>query len=265
MESQNVVSFKETLEAFRTRYIARDSSDEESDADSMDMDEMVEWFQLPPIPPEPEHYLPPISLQRWRAGVYDESAPTALAAVTSAWNYLFSVRGGPEINRRRPVSLPEAMNILDVTPSELPVQGNQLAIRWFNKMCCHYDVVGKATYFWKMKGLGSTEKKSRTILKSIHDEINNRSVALVYHVGDSFFPILAVEEGHTLSDIEYIEDNSFPQTSQESGLTFLVKDTRDFELRRIKCYLPSRNCDVLQATTCILKFEKWTSGGGAGR
>jgi hypothetical protein len=117
--------------------------------------------------------------------------------LTSVWNFLFSTLGAGKL---QPISTEEALEILGFKPpySNFDFGSftcNDTLIQWFQLLCLHYKVKGKAQLLWKPKGKSQTPQTVTEI--SAHQALlaglRLDTHAYIYHCWNHYFCPLGFE------------------------------------------------------------------------
>ncbi|EDO43541.1 predicted protein, partial [Nematostella vectensis] len=139
-----------------------------------------------------------LDLRRW----YCMSRPQykkscGISSLVSCWNFIFSTLGSGNL---RPISQEEVMTILGFKPpfGEIrfgPFTGNATLMRWFRKLCEHFNVRGRAYYLYKPKGRGRTiGTTGDEALIKLKDGLRGSDTAYIYHCHNHYFCPIGYED-----------------------------------------------------------------------
>lgn len=122
-----------------------------------------------------------LDVRRWQC-IARPQHPNAcsITSVVAVWNYLYSNAG----NGNLPLITPEAalkilgfIQKIDYIPFA-QIAGNATIMGWFEKLCAHFKVRGKASIFWKRD---VTAETSDQLLQKYVAHIRSPKKAFLYH------------------------------------------------------------------------------------
>ena len=111
-------------------------------------------------------------------------ASCGISSLCSVWNSLYSILGHGTLP---PISQEEMMSVLGFKPPFDairwgPFTGNTTLFRWFHAINRHFGVSGKASYLYKVNGLGRTCGLDSTAAKMLTKAaIESPHCAIIYH------------------------------------------------------------------------------------
>lgn len=195
-----------------------------------------------------------------------------VASLTSVWNYLYS-RLGPT-GTLPPVSQEEVMTILGFEPPFDDIRwggftGNTTLMRWFHAINRRFGTTGKASYHWKLHGVGRTVGITPDAARgALWDALRDPCAAVVYHCHNHYMvPIGFTEKPRARVDV--YAPSLPPSAVEPSVIIAEVSGTKNvFHVKKWDDVATDIDCqapywfNIREAEAGVRKREKCRRPGG---